>query len=115
MDSNAVANASLTLAGTIAGGFFALVNKQNQTHAKLAIAIDKMAQSSKEVATATKKSASEAELRNGRLGDLVSQGNELTGKILVRLEDSATTLVTNTKEAATAVRGVKSDLIESNK
>lgn len=61
---NTVALAALTLAGTIAGGFFTLVNKQNKTHEKLATTMDR-------VALATEKSADEAKERNGHLAELI--------------------------------------------
>lgn len=84
MDNNNVAIAALALTGTLATGFFALIAKQNRTHEKLAKSIDLMASASKEVAKATVKSAREAEQRNGHLGELVSQGNELTSKMYVQ-------------------------------
>src|SRR3954468_6390137 len=92
MENNNVAIAALTLTGTLAAGFFALIAKQNKTHENLAKSIDLMARASKEVAKATTRSAEEAEQRNGHLGELVSQGNELTGKILEQQKKAATIL-----------------------
>jgi methyl-accepting chemotaxis protein len=92
MENNNVAIAALALTGTLATGFFALIAKQTKTHENLAKSIDKMASASKEVAKATTRSAKEAEQRNGHLGELVSQGNELTGKILEQQKKAATIL-----------------------
>lgn len=57
---------------------------------KLSMAIEHMANSSAKVAEATLKSAVEAKQRNGHLGDLVAQGNEMTTNIFERLEKTAT-------------------------
>jgi methyl-accepting chemotaxis protein len=92
MENNNVVIAALTLIATLATGFFALISQQNKTHEKLAKSIDLMASASKEVARATTRSAKEAEQRNGHLGELVSQGNELTGKILEQQKKAATVL-----------------------
>jgi type II secretory pathway component PulJ len=89
---NNVAIAALALTATLATGFFTLIARQNKTHENLAKSIDKMAKASKEVARATSRSAAEAEQRNGHLGELVSQGNELTGKILEQQKKAATVL-----------------------
>ena len=79
---NAVALSAIALAGTICAGFFAMVNKLNKTHDKLAKAMER-------VAKATEKTAKEAKERNGQLGELVLQGNKLTGRIVARLEKTA--------------------------
>ena len=79
---NAVALSAIALAGTITAGFFAMVNKLNKTHDKLAKAMER-------VAKATEKTAKEAKERNGQLGELVLQGNKLTGRIVARLEKTA--------------------------
>jgi hypothetical protein len=89
---------------------------------ELSLAIAAMAKSSTKVAEATERSANEAKQRNGHLGEqnihiaeLVAQGNETNTKILTRLEDSATTLVRDTHDAAVAVKTVQVDLRESKK
>lgn len=73
---NAVALAALTLAGTIAAGFFTLVNKQNRTHEKLATAMDKVAKSNQDIAKEAKKGNVEAKERNGHLAELTIQSSE---------------------------------------
>lgn len=60
MDENAVALAVITLAGTICAGFFALVNKQNTIHSKIASGLDRLAQ-------AHEKGNKESAERNGHL------------------------------------------------
>jgi len=59
---NAVALAAITLAGSICAGFFALVNKQNTIHAKIAKGLDRLA-------AAHEKNGKESEERNGHLGE----------------------------------------------
>lgn len=83
MESNSVALAALTLSGTIAAGFFTLVNKQNRTHEKIATALDKVAASNiiiaektEKVAQATVQGNKEAKERNGHLAELVIQTND---------------------------------------
>lgn len=80
---NTVALAALTLAGTIAAGFFAMVGAQNKIHAKLSDSIDKMTKSNEKIATetknvadATEKASDEARDRNGHLAELVVQQGE---------------------------------------
>ena len=58
----AVALAAIALAGTMVAGLFKLLNSLTKT-------MEKVASSSKDVAIATRKSASEAKARNGHLGD----------------------------------------------
>lgn len=84
---------------------------------QLAGAIKMMATSSKKVADAAVRSANEAEQRNGHLAELVLQGNQLMDKnldankaIKETLEKIALTLKLDTKDAATAVAQVKTDL-----
>ena len=86
MDSNAVALAALGLAGTLAGGFFKLLNK-------LSKALDSNTDSNKEIARSVDRQANESAERNGHLADqsvklakLVNQGNKLTGEIITELK-----------------------------
>ena len=71
MESNSVAIAAITLAGTIAAGFFTLINKQNKTHTKIADGLNRLAK-------AHEKGNKEAEQRNGHLADLVVKTNKRT-------------------------------------
>lgn len=96
MGEQAVSLAALTLAGTIAGGFFTLVNKQNKTHEKIANAVEALTISSNketealvEVAKATKQSAKEAQDRNGHLGKIASKTLDVATKTLERMEKTA--------------------------
>ena len=68
---NAVALAAITLAGTICAGFFALVNKQNTIHSKIASGLDRLAKAHE---TGNKESAE----RNGHLGELVTEQTKFT-------------------------------------
>ena len=70
---NAVALAAITLAGTICAGFFALVNKQNTIHSKIASGLDRLAKAHE---TGNKESAE----RNGHLGELVTEQTKFTKK-----------------------------------
>lgn len=88
---------------------------------ELSQAITAMAKSGAKVAEATARSADEAKQRNGHLGEqnihiaeLVAQGNDTNTKILERLEDSATTLVRDTHDAAVAAKTVQVDLKARN-
>lgn len=75
---NTVALAALTLAGTIAGGFFTLINKQNKTHEKIASAMDDVARSNKLIAKETKQGNLEAKQRNGHLAELTIESKQAT-------------------------------------
>lgn len=70
-----VAIAAITLTGAVAAGFFKLVHDQNKTHARLAKAIDKMADpktnGNERIAKATELAAMQSEKRNGHLGELI--------------------------------------------
>lgn len=63
-DAAIIATAAFTLIGTICGGFFALVNRQDKTHKKIAVALDNVAKSNRRI-------ADEAKQRNGHLADLI--------------------------------------------
>lgn len=85
MNDNSVALAALTLAGTIAGGFFALVNKQNKTHEKLANAMKEVASTNRVIADSNDGIAKElkhgnkqSEERNGHLGELITETQNAT-------------------------------------
>jgi hypothetical protein len=71
MGENAVAIAAITLAGTICTGFFALVNKQNTIHSKIAVGLDRLAKAHE---TGNKESAD----RNGHLGEMVAEQAKFT-------------------------------------
>lgn len=82
---NAVAIAAITLAGTICAGFFAMVNKQNVVHSKIAHGLDRLA-------AAHEKGNRESEQRNGHLGEqnlelgkqnlqLIKISNEISEKL----------------------------------
>jgi len=71
MGENAVAIAAIGLAGTICAGFFALVNKQNTIHSKIANGLDRLAKAHE---TGNKESAD----RNGHLGELVTEQSKFT-------------------------------------
>lgn len=73
---NVVAVAALTLAGTIATGFFAIINQQNKTHAKLSQSMDKVAASNQAIAKETRRGNEEAKQRNGHLAELTIQSGE---------------------------------------
>lgn len=66
-----VALAAIGLAGTIAGGFFTLVAKQNKTHEKIALALDRNTASNNAIAEEAKQGNAEAKERNGHLAELV--------------------------------------------
>lgn len=68
---NAVALAAITLAGTICTGFFALVNKQNTIHSKIASGLDRLAKAHE---TGNQESAE----RNGHLGEMVTEQAKFT-------------------------------------
>lgn len=92
---------------TIIGGFLAVAKimlnqatkdreADREERLKLAQAIEHMADNSGRVARASERSAKEAQIRNGHLGEqsakiaeIVTQGNELTAKIVERLEATA--------------------------
>lgn len=79
MDGNStVAIAALTLAGTIATGFFAMINKQNKVHDKMTKAMNNMAKSNEKIATETKRGNDQSEQRNGHLADLVAETSKAT-------------------------------------
>lgn len=101
MESNAVALAALALTTTIAGGFFALINKQNKTHEKIAEAMNKVAKSNVEIvksnyriADETKQGNKEAKERNGHLAELVVQTNENTLEAIKNVEGQHVTVQT---------------------
>lgn len=80
---NAVAIAALTLTGTIATGFFALMRQQNRTHEKLSDSLDKVADTNNLIATktervakATERSADESRQRNGHIAELIIESRD---------------------------------------
>lgn len=80
---NAVAIAALTLTGTIATGFFALMRQQNRTHEKLSSSLDKVADTNKNIAEETRKvadatirSADESKQRNGHIAELIIESRD---------------------------------------
>jgi len=73
---NAVALAALALTGTIATGFFAVINKQNKIHEKVADSMNRVAKSNDKIAEATRQGNKEAKERNGHLAELVIQQGE---------------------------------------
>lgn len=75
---NVVALTALTLTGTIATGFFALIRQQNKVHEKIAEAMDKVATSNGLIAKEAKQGNKEAKERNGHLAELVIQTGENT-------------------------------------
>jgi hypothetical protein len=75
MDSNSVAFAAIGLAGSICAGFFAMVNRQNKIHSKIAEGLDSLAK-------ATKQGNKEAKERNGHLAELVIQTADTTQGLL---------------------------------
>lgn len=82
---NASTFALITILGTVITALFKLLNDNTK-------ALEKLVASSDKVASATTKGANEAKQRNGHLGELVSQGNELTSKILQQQKVSASIL-----------------------
>lgn len=83
-----VAIAAITLAGSIAAGFFTLVNKQNKTHEKIAKAVENLASqsgkvvtSNEEIAKATNRSADEAKERNGHIAELIVGQGEMIQEV----------------------------------
>jgi len=75
MSDAAIVAIVTAIAGVIAG-FFKLIDNQNKLHEKLSKSMDSMAGASNEVASATKKSALEAEKRNGHLAEITVQQAE---------------------------------------
>lgn len=82
---NAVALAALTLAGTLAAGFFKLLNKLTHSIDENTKSNRKIAEKLELVAKATTKGNQEAKSRNGHLAELVIQ----QGESIRALADSA--------------------------
>jgi hypothetical protein len=78
---NVVALAALSLAGALATGFFALVNKQN-----IAKALDKVAGSNELIARETHQGNVEAKERNGHLGDQNIQITKMIGDMTEQIK-----------------------------
>lgn len=75
---NAVALAALGLTGTVVAGFFALIKQQSKTTEKLSDSIDRMANSTADVAKYTKQGNKEAKDRNGHLAEMVADAKSST-------------------------------------
>lgn len=84
---NAVAIAAIALTGTIATGFFALINKQNKTHEKLVMAMDRVAESGDLQAKVTKDGFSKLVSENKRGNDESKERNGHLGELIVKQAD----------------------------
>jgi len=73
MNETPIALALIALIGTLAGGFFKLLNDTNKGLNKLAESGDKQANQMGKVAQATVRAANEAEKRNGHLVEITVQ------------------------------------------
>lgn len=68
MESTVIVAAIGVFSLTIAG-LFKLIGDQNKSHEKMADAFEKVAETNKDIATATNRGADEAKERNGHLGE----------------------------------------------
>jgi hypothetical protein len=79
--------------GAMMGGFFAIakimLNQATKDRDADRAERKDMTKVFSRVADATERAADEAKDRNGHLGDLVAQGNQMTSNILSQLQDSA--------------------------
>ena len=73
MNETPIALALIALIGTLAGGFFKLLDDTNKGLNKLAQSGDNQAKQMEKVAKATVKAANEAEKRNGHLAEITVQ------------------------------------------
>lgn len=85
--TDALAIAIVTSIAGVIAGFFKLIDNQNKLHEKLAISIDRMAESSDKVAAATVKGNREAEKRNGHLAEITVQQGDRIANLLTSIKE----------------------------
>lgn len=106
--TDALAIAIVTSIAGVIAGFFKLIDNQNKLHEKLAVSIDRMAESNFEVARQQgegnqiqKMGFAEAEKRNGHLAEItVQQGDRIAN------------LVTNIKEQRVEHQHIEKEVVE---
>lgn len=86
MGDSSVLLGLIALTGTIATGFFALINKQIATYEKVAKSMDAVADSNRDIAKETRRGNQEAKDRNGHLAELVIQNAEKTITTLQKVD-----------------------------
>lgn len=76
MNDNSVALAAIALAGTLAAGFFKLLNKLSKSMDRNTRAHEVVAKTNKEIAKAVNKQSAESAERNGHLAELIIESKE---------------------------------------